>query len=223
MKDKVPEKKILTPSSSQVKSPGIDVEGMELSPHENTPVKLDEIDIAILNALSKNARAQLHELAAESKVSIPTARARLLRLQKLFVIRKFAAQLDFRRILGKGLFALVSAKIRIGLVNNIVRSIVNQEEVLEAFLTTGEQNLVLKLFLPDMESFNNFLKEKLAKIEGIETLNSNLVMEILKEEPNPSISLIPVSIPTKKAISRLDSYRESEALLKSSQQHSDVG
>jgi DNA-binding Lrp family transcriptional regulator/YHS domain-containing protein len=163
-------------------------EGSEVANSE--PLDLDDADLAILAVLSKNARAQLHELSAASNLSIPTARARLLRLTSSLAIRRFVTEVDVQRILGKGLVAFVLIKVRMGLLNGVVESIKKLDEVVEAFLTAGEHDVVIKVFALDLPGFEAFVKGKLAKIDGVDRISSSFVVESLKEEPNPSLSFV---------------------------------
>jgi len=58
------------------------------------PIKLDEIDIALLESLIKNGRKSFNQVAKEIKVSTPTVKARYDRLINAGLIKAVTLDLD---------------------------------------------------------------------------------------------------------------------------------
>lgn len=65
-------------------------------PHE--PVRIDEVDLAILRALATDSRRSLRKLATEISMSAPTVAERVARLERAGVIRGYTVQLDWDRL-----------------------------------------------------------------------------------------------------------------------------
>ena len=62
------------------------------------PIKLDEIDIALLESLIKDGRKSFNQVAREIKVSTPTVKARYDRLVSTGLIKTVTLDLDLGRL-----------------------------------------------------------------------------------------------------------------------------
>lgn len=62
------------------------------------PIKLDSIDTAILNALSKDGRKSFRQIAREIGASTPTVKLRYERLVSVGLIKSIAPVLDLSKI-----------------------------------------------------------------------------------------------------------------------------
>jgi len=149
-------------------------------------LELDAVDFKILKVLQANARASLKSLAMSSGVSVPTARFRLRRLRQLGVIKRFVTSIDAAKLAG-GLSAFILLKARLPDVQEVVKSLGSFEEVSEAYLTTGQFDVVLRIDVSDMKAFEDFVIQKLSRIPGVETYQSSFVVEPLKEQYGPSL------------------------------------
>jgi DNA-binding Lrp family transcriptional regulator len=65
------------------------------------PIKLDEIDIALLESLIKDGRKSFNQVAREIKVSTPTVKARYDRLVNVGLIKAVSLDLDMRNLEAK--------------------------------------------------------------------------------------------------------------------------
>ncbi len=62
------------------------------------PIRLDEIDIALLESLIKDGRKSFNEVAREIKVSAPTVKARYTRLVNIGLIKAITLDLDLGKL-----------------------------------------------------------------------------------------------------------------------------
>jgi DNA-binding Lrp family transcriptional regulator len=62
------------------------------------PIKLDEIDIALLESLIKDGRKSFNQVSREIKVSAPTVKARYDRLANIGLIKAVTLDLDFEHL-----------------------------------------------------------------------------------------------------------------------------
>lgn len=62
---------------------------------------IDLVDARLVEALQRNARLSLKELAKAAGVSVPTVRQRLRRLERLGIIRKYTVATDASRLEGR--------------------------------------------------------------------------------------------------------------------------
>jgi DNA-binding Lrp family transcriptional regulator len=65
------------------------------------PIKLDEIDIALLEALIKDGRKSFNQVSREIKVSTPTVKARYDRLVNVGLIKAVTLDLDLGNLEAK--------------------------------------------------------------------------------------------------------------------------
>lgn len=148
-------------------------------------MELDAIDFKILTTLQRDARASLKSLAGIAGVSVPTARFRVQRLKERGVIKRFVAVVDSARLVG-GLSAFIMLKARLPDMEGVAKALRELEEVSDAYLTTGQFDLVVRVEVSDMKSFEYFVVGKLSRIPGIETYQSSFVVEALKEQYGPA-------------------------------------
>ena len=55
-------------------------------------------------------------------------------------------------------------------------------EVVECYEMTGDADYILKILVPDIETFNHFLHDTLLKIPGISQLRSSVALKEIKYE-----------------------------------------
>jgi len=141
--------------------------------------ELDEVDYRLLTALQANSRIPVKDLAKAANVSVPTARSRLQRLIELGVIR-FTVAVDAGKVVG-GISAFVTIRAKVPDVSSIAQSLGQLDEVDAIYQTTGEHDLVVKVSVPDIRSFDEFLTRKLGQMAGVEYMRSDIVVDTVKE------------------------------------------
>ncbi len=112
------------------------------------PIQLDKTDIRIINALMEDGRRSYRELARQTSVSPPTIESRVEKLLKVGLIRKIVPIIDIDK-LDSGNSALISIKADISKMDKVVERLAEMEEVTGIFATTGEGNLLLRVFVSD--------------------------------------------------------------------------
>lgn len=148
-------------------------------------IELDTVDYRLLSALQRNSRTPLKELARIANVSVPTARSRIQRLTDMSILR-FTIALDLKKIVG-GVSAFILLKARFPELKIIAETLKEMEEVSEVHLTSGEHDLIIKVSVPDMRAYEDFIMRKLTQVPGIEYSRSTLIVESVKEQYGPSL------------------------------------
>lgn len=152
------------------------------------PLRLDETDIVILKALMEDGRKPLRQIAKMASVSTPTVESRVKKMHDVGLIRKIAPLLNTDKI-EQGTTALLSLRIPPVKIDEVTSKLAELEEVRGLYLTTGESNLILKVALPNLEDLQEFIKDKLGALKGLDFLSSSLVTKILKEEPGATLKV----------------------------------
>jgi len=129
--------------------------------------QLDDIDLKILDIISKNARTPFKDVAAEVGVSRAAVHQRVNRMIDLNVIIGSGYHIDPKKIdlktctyigifLEKGsLYSTVAEKLRL------------IPEIVECHYTTGQYAIFVKVYAKDNEHLRDILSDKIQKISGV--------------------------------------------------------
>lgn len=109
---------------------------------QTTP--LDEIDIALLTALSEHPRAGDLELSRRTQVARATVTSRLRRLTEAGVIADWEPTLDVAAA-GYEVQAYVTLEISQGALDEVTRDLAEIPQVLEAYATTGSYDVLCRV------------------------------------------------------------------------------
>jgi Lrp/AsnC family transcriptional regulator, leucine-responsive regulatory protein len=141
---------------------------------------LDKIDIAILNHLQKNGRAQRNTIAEIVHLSVPSVSERMRKLEERGLIQSYAALLDSKKF-DFDITAFIFVEVD-GSKNypKFVERVVNEPEVLECHSITGDGSHVLKVRTRNTESFEKFLSN-IQSWDGVKRTRSNIVLSSFKE------------------------------------------
>lgn len=105
---------------------------------------LDEIDIALLTALTEYPRAGDLELSRQTKVARATVQSRLRRLVEAGVIADWNPTLDVVSA-GYEVQAYVTLEIAQGALDDVARDLAEMPQVLEAYVTTGTYDVLCRV------------------------------------------------------------------------------
>lgn len=71
---------------------------------------------------------------------------------------------------------IVSVKVQSKLLDKVTGALKKYPEVVDLYEVTGEFDVVAMVETEDMVSFRKFLKDKLLKVEGVDTTHSVVVL-----------------------------------------------
>ena len=142
---------------------------------------LDAIDQRILEALSRNARMPLKELAEAAGLSSPSAAERVRRLEERGVISAFTVDLDLPA-LGYPLQAIVRVRPLPGQLHIVERLIQETPEFIECDKVTGDDCFIGRLVVRSMSELDGIL-DKIA--ERAETNTSMIKASPIKRRLPP--------------------------------------
>lgn len=145
------------------------------------PLKLDNVDAAILKVLTEDGRCSYRRVARQVGVSTPTVKSRVKRLMDAGVIRKFAPILDAEKV-GGNISTLIQLKVELPKLSAVVSSLAQLEEVRSIFVTTGEANLVLRAVIQSNKGLQDFLEANIAKLDGVSVVSSQVITRTVKDE-----------------------------------------
>tara|TARA_R100001377_G_scaffold81081_1_gene60399 strand:+ start:310 stop:792 length:483 start_codon:yes stop_codon:yes gene_type:complete len=155
---------------------------------------MDRLDKRILSELQADGTLTNAELAERVGLSATPCARRVKQLEEEGVIARRVVLLNASK-LGLKLHALVQISMdkhtpdRFEHFESEVRK---HPEVIELMLITGQSaDYLLKLVLPDMEHYHDFLLNKITRIEGVADVHSSFIMRRVIENTALPLDYIP--------------------------------
>ena len=147
-------------------------------------MKLDEADAKIVEALIRDGRMSLKDLAAHAGLSSPGVSERIRRLQERGVIRGFSVEID-PKALGYSLQAIVRIRPLPGKLH-IVRQLIQEiPEFCECDKVTGDDCFIARLAVPSIEQLDDILDVIADKAE---TSTSIVKSQPIRRRPPPLVT-----------------------------------
>lgn len=152
------------------------------SPHIMSLAPLDSTDWQILAELQANARIANVELADRVHLSPSPCLARVRRLEREGVISRYVALLDARKV-GQGVSLFVQVRLEKqvkGDLSAFEQAVGARPEVMECYLMTGNSDYLLRVVVPDLDAFQEFVTEFLSRLPGVGGIQSSVALKQVK-------------------------------------------
>ncbi len=139
---------------------------------------LDPTDRRILQVLQDDARITMTELADRVGLSPTPCTRRVKRLEETGIIRRYATLLDPTAVgLPVNVFVSISLTAQTEPALQAVEEAVSTyPEVMECYLMTGDADYLLRVVVPDLETYQRFVMEKLTRLPGIANIRSSFAL-----------------------------------------------
>ncbi|MCG2607156.1 Lrp/AsnC family transcriptional regulator [Acinetobacter sp. SM34] len=146
-------------------------------------VKLDRIDKNIIQALQNNGRMQNNDLAREIGLSPSSCLRRVKLLEEAGVIQSYTTVVDPQKI---GLQLILFSRIWLTgqdaeTIDTFIEAMKELPQVMECYIILGECDAMLKVVVPDLESYRKFQSAHLTKKNGITSVKTDLPSQIIKQ------------------------------------------
>lgn len=157
---------------------------------------MDRLDKRILQELQQDGRLTNAELAERVGLSATPCARRVKQLEEEGVIERHVVLLNASK-LGLKLHALVQIsmdKHTPDRFEHFEAEVRKHPEVTELLLITGQSaDYLLKLVVPDMEHYHDFLLNKITRIEGVADVHSSFIMRQVIDSTALPLSYLPLS------------------------------
>ncbi|TMI05848.1 Lrp/AsnC family transcriptional regulator, partial [Candidatus Bathyarchaeota archaeon] len=142
--------------------------------------ELDDIDFRIVGILLEDGRRSFREVARRAGITTPTVQTRVKRMMDEGLISKIAPIFDPSKF-RDGLVFQLYLKINPAQVEEVARKLEKRSEVRGIYLTTGENNLTLRVAVDSLEALQSF-NETLDREFGVKQNSSQMVVRIFKDD-----------------------------------------
>lgn len=145
---------------------------------------LDRASRAILEALQDDARQSTQALADRLGLSATPVWRRIKEMEERGLIRRHVALVDREKL---GLSICVLANVSLvrhseGAVEQFEALVRASREIIECHGITGEADYLIKIVVPDMKAYDQFLQSKVFRLPGVASVRSNVVLREVKYE-----------------------------------------
>ena len=151
--------------------------------NKSISIKLDRIDKNIILHLQQNGRIQNNDLAKQVGLSPSSCLRRVKLLEEAGVIQSYTTLVDPQKV---GFSLILFSRIwLIGqdaeTIDCFIEAMKELPQVMECYIILGECDAMLKVVVPDLESYRKFQSSHLTKKNGITSVKTDLPSQIIKQ------------------------------------------
>lgn len=144
--------------------------------------EIDSTDKKIIKLLEKDARMPFLEMARKIGVSGGTIHQRVEKLKEAKIITGSSVRLDYSR-LGHGVVVLLGIHLKKARdIHTVISKLNKLDEISDAYYTTGNYALIVKINVRDIDHFHNFLINKIQIIDEIQSTESFISLKKVIEK-----------------------------------------
>ena len=146
-------------------------------------MKLDKIDLKILEQLQKNSKITNLDLSKKIGLSPAPTLERVKKLEQTGVITSYHAKVD-----PEALGLKVNTYVQVNLawqkenaLDNFIKKIQDIDEITECYIITGDADFVMKVVCKDISTYEQLLFKRLSQIEEIERIKTLMTLSKVKK------------------------------------------
>lgn len=159
-------------------------------------MKLDAIDLRILEAIQENGRITKLALAEKAGLSPTPCWLRLRKLEKAGIITGYHARIAVRRVapVASVMMEVTLANHRQADFDRFERAVAATPEVVACWSVGGGVDYILKIMAPDIDAYQRLVDGLLDRELGIDRYFTYIVTKTVKEETAlPLTALLPAA------------------------------
>jgi len=145
--------------------------------------EIDEIDRRILRVLQQQAEIPNHALAERVGLTPAPCLRRVQRLREQGVLRRYTVEID-PAYLGYQIAAFVEITLRqhtSEVATRFMKAIQNKRQVISCHMVAGDCDFILRVRTRDLAEYRKLIWQDLHRIDGVEKIHSNIVLDVIKE------------------------------------------
>jgi len=149
---------------------------------ENVHHALDAADRRILREVQADMRRSPDDIAASAGMSVSTYRRKLKRLRESGVIQKEVALVDPAASGIEIIIVVTMSEEHSDAYERIARKARQSVVITQCYTVTGEADLILHAHMPDMQSFETWLRDTIISDPAVKRCTSHVVYSRVKFE-----------------------------------------
>jgi Lrp/AsnC family transcriptional regulator len=142
---------------------------------------LDAVDLKILRILQRDCTVSVAEIGKEVGLSTTPCWRRIQKLEQEGVVESRVALLNPKKV-GAGVtvfVAITTSEHNIGWLERFHAVLKEFPEIVEAYRMSGQVDYLLRVVVPDIESYDRFYKQLIERI-ALNDVSSSFAMEQIK-------------------------------------------
>lgn len=146
-------------------------------------VRFDAIDLAILTQLQSDSKITNAQLAQQVGISPPSTLERVKKLENEGIIKGYVALLDPASV-DKSICAIVHVTLREhgeSQLTQFKEAVREFQEVQSAWHTAGEEDFILRVFVTDMNEYEQFVVHRLSAVPNIGRVRTSFCLSAFKD------------------------------------------
>ncbi len=150
---------------------------------KNPMEQLTKQELALLRILQKEARFDVEDLKSRLNMSRTSVYDKIKKLENEGYIQNYVALIDREKV-GLGIMVIVTVSLtsqRAETVEAFSEEVSKLDEVVEAYVTGGLFDYVLKVIVKDLSAYNTFIAKKLSVIPSVSNIKSSFVVSCIKQ------------------------------------------
>lgn len=143
---------------------------------------LDDIDHAILDLLQKDGRMTVKDISKHLNLTSTPIFERIKKMERSGVIDHYTVVLNQEK-LGKNFHAFAHISLKDHTKDEVKRleeSLLDIPEIVECHYVTGNTDFIIKILVQDMETYKDFVMNKLLEVKNIGKVESYLSLDMKK-------------------------------------------
>lgn len=140
-------------------------------------LKIDNVDLKILEILMQDAKKPYTEVAKKAFVSGGTVHVRMSKMEEAGIVEKTTLKVNYAK-LGYDITAFIGIFLqKSALYEQVMNALKEIAEVVSIHYTTGNYSMFVKIHCKDTNHLKIVLHDKIQQIEGIERTETMISLE----------------------------------------------
>ena len=144
---------------------------------------LDPLDLRILEILQTNARETQADIARDIGLAPSAVLERVRKLEARGILRGYTALVDPKAVDLQMLAYVAVRSDETGADDHVAQALAKIPEVLEVHHVAGDDCYLIKVRARDAEQLGLLLRTRFARISGVRSTRTTIVLETVKETP----------------------------------------
>ena len=142
-----------------------------------TNYEIDNVDLKILEVLTKNAKKPYTEVAKQVFVSGGTVHVRMKKLEDMGIVEGTTLNIDYSK-LGYDITAFIGIFLsKSALYDEVIAKLKLVPEIVSVHYTTGNYSMFAKIYCKDTDHLKDVLYDKIQRIDGIVRTDTMISLE----------------------------------------------